>query len=588
MADAKQYGGVTGFNPGGKDAGAKTPIKEPGTVTRIVSQDIRDLKYDLWAAFWGPGPDCPAFNSGDEADRRIGWNQDADGVEEPSFYQTSSSVDKALLGGLSGHPAAGSSDNGAVTTSTIQVVSPTDTTNTSGSDETPIDYVATPAAGFNYKFTTTPTFFQIQAIVGRVNDSILHTGHGANSNATMPNLTSDGSMRTESGTASTLTDDTGRVRQAHLDRISEEIEYIRADYDRANKLNKGSSTYWSANTYYAKTDTGQQWGSDYWPGNTWENPRGVNTGIERPFHEARFVFNDWNHLRYFFNQGGQLEWKSGASDGGRTGDTSWNTIHNHRCFFGANNPEYRTGTSITGANSTQTNVQWGSSNGGAFTVTDYCPRIHGIGDKANANITGTGATTTDGLVITGLSTTANIAIGDRISIKNTTTTNNPFVGEVKSIDSSNSEITLRRKIRNTYTGADVTAFSNEPFSISKWYRIGYLQGINSLYGGFSDNADDGYIYFDWAYSEEPGTNGKQAIVVRSMCDNSVNQMLMSDHPEHGWNYVYADDHNEFKAQPEPYALTFSFSTAEDEWNSTTSSNDRYEKRNRMTDEAVIS
>ena len=156
----------------------------------------------------------------------------------------------------------------------------------------------------------------------------------------------------------------------------------------------------------------------------------------------------------------------------------------------------------------------------------------------------------------------------------------------KSIDSSNSEITLRRKIRNTYSGADVTAFSNEPFSISKWYRIGYLQGINSLYGGFSNDADDGYIYFDWAYSEEPGTSGKQAIVVRSMCDNTVNKMLMLDHPEHSWAYSYCDDHNEFKAEDEPYALTFSFSTAEDEWNG--SSNVRYEKRNRMTDDVTMS
>ena len=587
MADAKQYGGVTGFNPGGTDAGPTTPSTEPGTVTRIVSEDIRDLKYDLWAAFWGPGPNCPAFNSGNEADRRIGWNQDDNGVEENTWYQSNSSSTKNIMGGVSGYPAASSSDNNAVTTSNVQVTFPTDTTNTSGSDETPIDYVATPAGGFNYKFTTTVHFFQIQAILTRVNDAILHTGHGANSNATIPNLTSAGSMRTESGNASLLSEDMGRVRQAHLDRISEEIEYIRADYERANKLNKSSSTYWSANTYYAKTDTGQQWGSNRWGGNQYHpGGSGTDTGIERPFHEARFVFNNWNHLRYFFNQGGQLEWKSGGSNGSRTGDSSWNTIHNHRCFFGANNPEYRTGTSITGANSTQTNVQWGNSNGGAFTVTDYCPRIHGIGDKANANITGTGATTTDGLVITGLSTTANIAIGDRISVKNATTTNCPYVGEVKSIDSSNSEITLRRKIRNTCTGADVTSFSNEPFSISKWYRIGYLQGINSLYGGFSDNTDDGYIYFDWAYSEEPGTSGKQAIVVRSMCDNSVNQMLMNDHPEHGWNYTYADDHNEFKAQPEPYALSFSFSTAEDEWNG--SSNDRYEKRNRMTDNVTMS
>ena len=36
MADAKQYGGVTGFNPGGTDAGPTTPSTEPGTVTRIV------------------------------------------------------------------------------------------------------------------------------------------------------------------------------------------------------------------------------------------------------------------------------------------------------------------------------------------------------------------------------------------------------------------------------------------------------------------------------------------------------------------------------------------------------------------------
>ncbi len=582
MADAKQYTSVTGFNPDGAPGGSAG--SEPAS--KIISEDIRDLKHDLWAAFWGLGPNCPAFNSGDEADRRIGWNQDDNGVEENTWYQTNSSPTKNIMGGISGYPAASSGDNGAVTTSNVQVLFPTDTTNTSGSDETPIDYVAMPAGGFNYKFTTTVHFYQIQAILTRVNDAILHTGHGSSSNATMPLLSTAGSYTKYDGSAaSALTEDTGRVSKRHLDRISTEIEYIRADYERANELLKGRSDYWSQGTYYARTDTGQQWGSDYWPGNQWVGASGTNTGIERPFHEARFVFNDWPHLRYFFNQGGQLEWKHGGSDGSRTGDSSWNTIHNHRCFFGATNPEYRTGTSVTGANSTQTNVQWGSSNGGAFTVTGYAPRVHMIGDHANANITGTGATTTDGLVITGLSTTTNVAVGDRISVKHAATTDCPFVGEVKSIDSS-SQVTLRRKIRNTCSGADVTSFSSEPFSFSKWYRIGYLQGINSLYGGFSDDTDDGYIYFDWAYSEEPGTSGKNAIVIRSMCDNSVNQMLMGDHQEHGWNYSYCDDHNEFKAEDEPYALSLSFSTAEDEWNG--SANVRYASRNRMTDAVTMS
>ena len=580
MADAKQYNAVTGFNPAnapGGSAGSEPPSK-------IISEDIKDLKHDLWAAFWGPGPNCPAFNAGTEADRRIGWNQDPDGVKTDSEYESATSINLTKLGGISGHPAASDTTNGAVATSSVSVTTPTDTTDNSG-DETPIDFV-TQGSGYTYPTVTGPAYYQIHAILGRVNDAILHTGHGSSSNATMPLLSTAGSYTKYDGSAaSALTEDTGRVSKRHLDRISTEIEYIRADYERANELLKGRSDYWSQGTYYAKTDTSQQWGSSYWPGNTWESASGTNTGIERPFHEARFVFNSWNHLRYFFNQGGQIEWKHGGSDGSRTGDTSWNTIHSHRCFFGATNPERRTGTSVTGANSTQSNVQWVSANTGAFTVTGYAPRVHMIGDQANANITGTGATTTDGLVITGLSTTTNVAVGDRISVKHAATTNCPFVGEVKSIDSS-SQVTLRRKIRNTCTGADVTSFSSEPFSFSKWYRIGYLQGINSLYGGFSDNSDDGYIYFDWAYSEEPGTSGKNAIVIRSMCDNTVNQMLMGDHQEHGWNYSSCDDHNEFKAEDEPYALSASFSTAEDEWNG--SANVRYVYRNRMTDDVTMS
>ena len=37
------------------------------------------------------------------------------------------------------------------------------------------------------------------------------------------------------------------------------------------------------------------------------------------------------------------------------------------------------------------NTSWQSSNGGAYTVTDHLPTFHGIGDKANAVQTGTGA-----------------------------------------------------------------------------------------------------------------------------------------------------------------------------------------------------
>ena len=586
MADAKQYGGVTGFNPGGTDAGPTTPSTEPSTVTRIVSKDIRDLKYDLWAAFWGPGPNCPNFNSGTEADRRIGWNQSADGVHSDTSYKLNSNVARNKLGGVSGYPAASNSTNGAVATSSVSVTHPQDTTNPSGNDEVPVDYIAAPDDNFNYPTTTTPAFLQIQALITRVNISILHTGHGANSNATMPNLTSDGSMRTESGTASLLSEDTGRIRQAHLDRISQEIEYLRADYSRVNKLKKGDSSYHSESPYSGSVTTVGQWGSDKWGGNVYHpSGSGTDTGIQRCFTEMKMTFDNFSDLRYYFNQGSQLVWEGEDSNGNRAGDSTWNTIHDHRVYFGANDPEYRTGSGNTGANSTHTNVSWVSGNGGAYTVTDYCPRIHAIGDKANAMIEGTGATSSDGIVITGLSSTSNISPGDMFRVHNSDSSFYPYAGEVKSVNNS-SQITLRRKLRMGFTGAESSAFSNKDWVVCKWYRAGYLKGAGSLYGGGGDegsvgdpSADDGYIYFDWALSAEPGRNGEIAVIMRSMADNSVNHMRMGDMNIHNWGPSYADDIGEFASEA-PGTLSFEWATAEDEWNG--SANVRYDSRQRFT------
>ena len=583
MADAKQYTSVTGFNPDGAPGGSAG--SEPAS--KIISEDIRDLKHDLWAAFWGPGPDCPNFNSGTEADRRIGWNQDPNGRHSDTFYQSSTSISKSKLGGISGHPAATNSTNGAVATSSVSVTTPTDTTDNSG-DETPIDFVPTGQAGYNYPTTTGPAYWQIHAILGRVNDSILRTGHGSSSNNTMPLLSTSGSYTKYDGTAaSALTEDTGRVSKRHLDRISEEIEYLRADYERANKLNKGDATWHSETPQSGSATTVGQWGSDEWGGNQWENPTGTDTGIQRPFSEMRILFDDFNELRYFFNQGGQIIWEGGDSNGSRSGDSTWNSIHDHRCYFGANNPEYRTGSGNTGANSTQTNVSWVSANTGSYTVTDYCPRIHGIGDKANANITGTGASSTDGIVITGLSSTTGISAGDIFRVQNNQVNSTyPFAGEVKSVDNS-SQITLRRKLRMGYTGAEPSSsISNLDWSVCKYYRIGYLKGAGSLYGGGGDAGsvgdpapDDGYIYFDWAISAEPGLTNKIAVLLRVMCDNTVNHMRMGDMNVHHYGPSQPQSSREFEAESAG-VFSFDWATAEDEWNG--SSNDRYQYRERFT------
>ena len=132
----------------------------------------------------------------------------------------------------------------------------------------------------------------------------------------MPLLSTSGSYTKYDGTAaSALTEDTGRVSKRHLDRISDEIEYIRADYERANKLKKGDATWHSETPQSGSATTVGQWGSDEWGGNPWENPTGTNTGIQRPFSEMRILFNDFNELRYFFNQGGQIIWEGGDSNG---------------------------------------------------------------------------------------------------------------------------------------------------------------------------------------------------------------------------------------------------------------------------------
>jgi len=582
MADAKQYNAVTGFNPAdapGGSAGSEPPSK-------ILSEDIRDLKHDLWAAFWGPGPNCPNFNSGTEADRRIGWNQDPDGVHGEATYKLNTNVNRNKLGGISGYPAASNSTNGAVATSSVSVTHPQDTTNPSSNDEVPVDFIATPDNNFNYPTTTGPAYFQIQALIARVNISILHTGHGSSSNATMPNLSTAGSYTKYDGSAaSALTEDTGRVSKRHLDRISEEIEYLRADYSRANKLNKGDSSYHSENPFSGSVTTVGEWGSDRWGGNIYHpSGSGTDTGIQRCFTEMKMTFDNFSSLRYYFNQGSQLAWEGEDSNGSRAGDATWNTIHDHRVYFGANDPEYRTGSGNTGANSTQTNVSWVSANTGSYTVTDYCPRIHGIGDKTNAMIEGTGATSTDGRVITGMSSTSNISPGDMFRVHNSDSSFYPYAGEVKSVDSS-SQITLRRKLRMGYTGAESSSFSDKDWVVCKWYRAGYLKGAGSLYGGGGDSgsvgdpsADDGYIYFDWALSVEPGTSGKIAVIMRSMADNSVNHMRMGDMNVHNWGPSQADSIGEFAAEA-PGTLSFEWATAEDEWDG--SANVRYEYRQRF-------
>ena len=583
MADAKQYNAVTGFNPAdapGGSAGSEPPSK-------ILSEDIRDLKYDLWAAFWGPGPNCPSFRSGTEADRRIGWNQDPDGRQSDTFYQTNTSITRSKLGGVSGRPAASDTSYGAVATSSVSVTTPTDTTDNSG-DETPIDFVPKGQAGYNYPTTTGPAYWQIHAILGRVNDSILRTGHGSSSNNTIPLLSSSGAYTKYDGSAaSALTEDTGRVSKRHLDRISTEIEYLRADYSRANKLKKGDSDWHSEQAQSGSATTVAAWGSDQWGGNQWHGASGTDTGIQRPFSEIRVLFDDFDELRYFFNQGGQIIWEGGDSNGSRSGDSTWNTIHDHRLYFGANDPEYRTGSGNTGANSTQTNVSWVSSNTGSYSVTDYCPRIHGIGDKANANITGTGASSTDGRVITGLSSTANISPGDIFRVENNQVSSTyPYAGEVKTVDTS-TQITLRRKLRMGFTGAEPNAISNLPWTVCKYYRIGYLKGAGSLYGGGAPAtpapiadpaADDGYIYFDWAISQEPGLTNKIAVLLRVMCDNTVNHMRMDDMNVHHYGPSQPQDGREFVATTSG-VFSFDWSTAEDEWNG--SSNVRYQYRNRF-------
>ena len=280
MADAKQYNAVTGFNPAdapGGSAGSEPPSK-------IISEDIRDLKYDLWAGFWGPGPNTPNWNSGDEADRRIGWNLDPDGLYTDSQYESNTSINFTKLGGVSGNPASGSGDNSAVTSTSVSVTTPTDTTDNSG-DETPIDFV-TQGSGYTYPTVTGPAYYQIHAILGRVNDAIVHTGHGSSSNATIPLLSTAGAYTKYDGSAaSALTEDTGRVSKRHLDRMSDDIEYIRnTSNHRHNYIDISNSAVFDYQNNKGNAIWSGTWGNDSYS-NQWGN-YGAGSGYDRPYSDV--------------------------------------------------------------------------------------------------------------------------------------------------------------------------------------------------------------------------------------------------------------------------------------------------------------
>ena len=557
MADAKQYNAVTGFNPAdapGGSAGSEPPSK-------ILSEDIRDLKYDLWAGFWGPGPNTPNWNSGDEADRRIGWNQDPDGRYTDSQYESNTSINFTKLGGVSGNPASGSGDNSAVTSTSVSVTTPTDTTDNSG-DETPIDFV-TQGSGYTYPTVTGPAYYQIHAILGRVNDAIVHTGHGSSSNATIPLLSTAGAYTKYDGSAaSALTEDTGRVSKRHLDRMSDDIEYIRnTSNHRHNYIDISNSAIFDYQNNKGNAIWGGTWGDDSYS-NQWGN-YGADSGYDRPFAEWRYRFTNWNHLRYWLNQGGKFYFRGNHNPTGNLGNPTWNAIMNFGHFYIGQSPaEYATLNS---------NTSWQNSNGGAYTVTDHVPTFHGIGDKANAVQTGTGADVSN-FSVTKSTAWTNVVAGDIIRV------GDYYEGEVASVDTTtvtDDTITLVQKLRNT-SGTETSSLSNQTWCISKWYRCGYVKGESALYGGLHDpSADDGYMYLDWRLGLGDGTN--HDVFFRIMCDNTVNQMTMDGNGNGftvGWRTPLTV--NEFVAQNTP-AIARSYATAE-----INSSSAIYERRLRAT------
>ena len=432
-----------------------------------------------------------------------------------------------------------------------------------------VDFVEGTGDAGNYEKTTTIARDQYIALQKRVNTAIYRTGQSTvasgNSRVLLDLVTKEGAMRKGDTTPTTdINQDMGRVRAAHVNKLSDEIEHIGSPLNNSS-LGAYNFHKMHVNGIYAPntmnnhealvyddqvSQTGlwqwdDAWGSDTWsssssPGATWPwtDSGGSNYGRDRPFIEARMMFNNWAHMRYWFNQGGCCLFHPNFDGDGSMGGWMWQNLAK------ANNPVVQSGTSMVFAGQYAPYYENGSlissghitfrqgGSGTGWGVTGDCPRVHGFGDKTPAAyFGGGGGATSDGTTITGLTTTY-MAQGDILHLGD-------WMGEIDT--ATGGTATLYRKIRKI----DQTEYDPDPtngdgplssldWACSKWYRACQYDGNQGLYGDegnadpptfpnnetkFGDN--QGYIHFDWRFVKDPSTPQKKpCIFYRMMYDNT--------------------------------------------------------------------
>ena len=442
-----------------------------------------------------------------------------------------------------------------------------------------VDFEAGTGDAGNYERTTTVARDQYIAIQQRVNAAIKRTGQSTQATGTdvgtigVLDLVQTKAMYTSADAETTdINEDTGRVRDAHVNAMSDEIERIGGagstppdvnslgSYNFHKLLVNGIYAPYTMDNYddsvYSEDLTlatgsfNNAWGSDTWyasssPGATfpWSSSGGTNYGNDRPFIEARMTFLDWPHLRYWFNQGGCCIFHPDFDGTTTHGGWLWTNLAKannpasngtSKVFAGQYTP-YHENAGLINSPKLINFIVGGSGNG--WGVTADAPRVHAIGDQANAYFAGTGGGTTNGTTITGLSTT-NMAIGDILHL-------GEWIGEIKEKDTNNTtDVTLYRNIRQI----DGTEYDPDPgvhgilsgkaWACSKWYRAcqydGYsdglygdnlaTNGIDVLFPNDEDlvGAGGGYIHYDWRFVKDPNQSDKPCIFYRMMYDNSGN------------------------------------------------------------------
>ena len=424
----------------------------------------------------------------------------------------------------------------------------------------------------NYERTTTIAKDQYIAIQERVNAAIIRTGQSTfatgDSKLPLPLIQHQhGSMHKTDGTLTAdINEDMGRIRDKHVNAMSDEIEriggagstppnlsslgsynfhklHVHGIYAPYSMNNHDDSVYDDDNDQ-AYGSWSNAWGSDTWTASgtwssgghniPWSSSGGSEYGNDRPFIEARMTFLDWNHLRYWFNQGGCCMFWPDFQGNGSMGGWMWQNLARannpanttSKVYAGQHAPYHENAALISTGHVTFRqggyNLGWG--------VTADAPRVHAIGDWANAYFSGTGGSTGNGITIT-VSSTTNMATGDILHL-------GEWIGEIETIiDSSTVHLyQIIRQINGTVYDPDPTngdgPLSGQAWACSKWYRACQYDGSGGLYG---DNGnldpptfpndettpgDGGYIHYDWRFVKDPNQSDKPCIFYRMMYDNT--------------------------------------------------------------------